>query len=136
MNRNDEIELTEAGDTGEHGEYVVHRDHHRNMIALSICFVMAVLLWMIAMNAEDTRHCKLSLDATGTENYRYELSLDEVEVQGSVSALKELHTVHVNSPMLAMVGEGTYVVPAEYLVLPEGVRVVGDIELTITVIAK
>ena len=135
MNRNDEIEINEAADSGS-GEYVVRRDYQRNMIALSICFVLAVLLWMFAMNAEDTRTCELFLDATGSDQYRYELSHDEVEVSGSVALLKDLEVVHINIPVLAQVGEGTYRIPAEYLVLPDGVQLTGDIELTITVIAK
>jgi len=42
----------------------------------------------------------------------------------------------VNIPMLSLVTEGTYVVPAEYVELPDGVRLTEDVELTITVTPK
>ena len=138
MNRNDEIEIKEKTpeEQADSGEYVVLRNYHHSMIALAVCFVLAVMLWMVSMNAEDTRRYRLHLDATGADNYTYTLSLDEVEVKGRISALKDMSVVHVNIPMLALVTEGTYVVPAEYVELPDGVRLTEDVELTITVTPK
>ena len=132
MNRKHEHESIAA----ENGEYAVHHSRRRDIIAAVICLVLAVVVWMLVMNVDDTAHVDLAV-ADGSDAYVYTLSDESLEVTGTVVALKKAKdaSIKVIVPDEA-VAPGTYQLSLENLVLPEGVALLGLPDLTLTVSPK
>ena len=114
-------------------EYVVHRSRLSDIIAIFVCIALALVVWTVVMNTEDTDQIfvKVVDPAVG---YTYELSLEHVEVQGTVAALRTAKFVGVRLPQGVQPGE--YEIDENDLVLPRGVRLVAPVTLILTVRAK
>ncbi len=102
------------------------------ILAALLCILLAGLVWVCVMNTTDTDF--IPVRAQGAEGYECTLSVDGVEVEGKVSALRNLDEVVVTIP--DGLAPGTYYVPVEMLALPEGVTPSGVWSATVTVKAK
>ena len=106
-----------------------HRGVRQTLLAVLICLLLATVVWFCVMNAQDTDYIPVSVQAPH-EGYTYTLSAEGIEVTGSVAALRGLSDIGVIIPGHV---PGVYTLTAEDLVLPEGVRVSGELHLTLTV---
>ena len=116
------------------GEYTVHRSRLSMIVAAVCCLILAFVVWMLVMNAGDTKRLPLVL-VGGGEEYTYTLSDAELEVSGSVLYLKKAEKIEVVVPAEA-VEPGTYAIALEKLVLPEGVSLSELTGITLTVSKK
>ena len=122
-----------AKDT-ETGEYALPRNRRANVIAAIVCLLLALAVWVLVMNAEDSNYVPVTL-RDAPEGYECVLSDSVIEVQGSVHYLKMADAVEVIFPE-DITGPGTYQLELEDLVLPEGVSLKGGMNLTLTVTRK
>ena len=118
----------------EANEYMPHRKHVSTIIAAVVCLLLAFLIWLLVMNTNDTAYVALEITG-GTEAYTYVLSDTELEVGGAVQFLKGSKTIKVIVPESAT-ENGTYALQLADLVLPEGVALVEELHLTLTVTKK
>ena len=114
-------------------EYVVRRSRLSDIIAVIVCIALALMVWTFVMNTEDTDQI-LTKVVNPDPSYTYELSVEYVEVHGTVAALRNADFVSVRLP--EGVAPGQYELDGDDLILPEGVRLVEPIQLTLTVRAK
>ena len=122
-------------ETGAEQERIGHSSHHSvygAVIALLICFALALVVWVGVMNTQDTDYIPVSVAAP--MGYECALSVDGVEVQGRVSDLRGLDRLVITIP--AGVSAGTYYVPAEMLELPDGVALTQEWNATLTIKIK
>ena len=122
--------------TADNGEYAVRHNRKRDIVAVFVCLLLALVVWLLVMNADDTASVTLTLEG-GTEAYSYTLSDDSLEVAGTVIFLKaaQRDSIVVKIPAEAN-APGTYHIAVEELVLPEGVALTSLPELTLTVSEK
>ena len=97
-----------------------------DLIALSVCLLLAVLVWICAMNATDTDYVALKAEAGGVCTF----SADLVEVKGPVAQLKHTSEAEVIVKDLA---PGVYTLTEDMLKLPKDVHLSGDPHVTVTV---
>jgi hypothetical protein len=102
------------------------------MLAVLLCILLAGIVWVCVMNTQDTDFIPVRLEAP--EGYECTLSVDGVEVEGKVSALRNLDVVVISIP--DDWGPGTHYVTTSMLVLPEGVTPSGAWDVTVTVKLK
>ncbi len=118
----------------QRGGEPARRSEHRRWdfpVAL-VCVLLAFLVWLCVMNVRDTEHVSLEIkDALA--GYTYELSTNSVEIEGNLATLKRVDAIHVEMPMH---GVGTYTIPEENILLPEGVSLASSTRITVTVRAK
>ena len=114
------------------GEYAVHRSRVFDVIALLICLLLALLIWIGVMNAKDCEQVSLRVLAPH-DDYTYTLSIDTLEVEGKSVDLKSAESIGVRVPGHAA---GVYTLTEEDLELPEGVRLTAPVEITLTVRPK
>ncbi len=134
MDNRNEIDVKSADIEQGNGEYAVRRSRRANIIAIAVCLLLALLVWVMVMNAEDTERVSLSLDAPDNE-YVYELSDDEIEIKGSVAELKNIEEIVV-LPSEEMNKPGVHHVSIDNFDFPEGITLAGVPELTIIVKEK
>ena len=116
------------------GEYVVHRSRLSDVIAIVVCLALALVIWVAVMNAPDTDYIATEvLDTSG--EYTYTLSEAHLEVEGTVADLRRAKSIGICVPQDIVPGV-PYTLTEEDLVIPEGVRLVGTLELTLTVRQK
>ena len=114
-------------------EYVVRHSFLANVIALVLCVAIALVLWVVVMNTADSDQiCTEVLNPNDT--YEYVLSLDHLEVEGTVAALRLVRTIGVKVPQGAV--PGVYALTEEDLVIPAGVQLTKPLSMTLTVKAK
>ncbi|MBE6630803.1 MAG: hypothetical protein E7624_08165 [Ruminococcaceae bacterium] len=110
----------------------VHKRVFSTLLALGVCLVLALFVWIVVMNAEDTS-C-VTVRIVGPNDMEYELSDTDVEIEGTVAKLKELGVIEIVVP--AGTAAGVYRVTDVDLGLPDGVRVVEEWEALLTIKAK
>lgn len=122
--------------TAENGEYAVRSSRKRDIVAAVVCLLLALVVWLFVMNADDTASVALTLQG-GEQAYSYTLSAENLEVAGRVMAIKgaKRDGIVVNIPAEAT-APGSYEIELEDLVLPEGVALTSLPELTLTVSAN
>jgi hypothetical protein len=125
----DKIILPENGEAQELSSSLPHRSLRSTVIAVLLCALLAVAVWLCVMNLSDTDYVALEVEAP-RDGYTYELSAHGVEVTGAVYALKDLDRIGVIVPGHV---PGIYTLTQEDLVLPEGVHLSGELYLTLTV---
>ena len=118
----------------DNGEYAVRRSRLSLVIAAVVCLLLAVVVWLAVMNVKDTKHLPLTL-VGGDSEYTYVLSDAELEVSGSVVFLKMAEEIKVIVPEDAN-SPGTYIIPLETLVMPQGVSLSELTGITLTVTGK
>ena len=118
----------------ESGEYTPHRSHVSLVVAGLACLLLALFVWLFVMNGDDTAYVTLELTG-GSSEYSYVLSDTDLEVSGAVHFLKKAESIRVIVPESA-IGNGTYKIALADLVLPEGVSLTEELDLTLTVTQK
>lgn len=114
-------------------EYVVRRSRLSDVIAVIVCIALALMVWTLVMNTEDSDQIVTKV-IDPNPSYTYELSLEYVEVHGTVATLRNAKFVGVRLP--EGVAPGQYELDGDDLILPKGVRLAEPIQLTLTVCAK
>ena len=114
-------------------EYVVRRSRLSDIIAVIVPVALALIVWVVVMNTEDSDQVFLKV-IDPTAGYTYELSVEHVEIEGTVAALRTAKFVGVRLP--ENIGPGEYEIDEEELILPRGVRLTEPIRLSVTVKAK
>lgn len=129
MKEKDTVKREEAQKQGE-----TRRAEHRRWdfpVAL-VCVLLAFLVWLCVMNVRDTEHVSLEVkDALA--GYTYELSTKSVEIEGNLATLKRVEAIEIEMPVHV---EGTYTIPEENILLPEGVSLASNTRITVTVRQK
>ena len=117
----------------ENGEYAVRHRRKRDVVAAVICLLLALVVWLLVMNVDDTAQITLEV-ADASETYTYTLSDESLEVTGAVVALKQAKQegITVKLPEGATL-PGCYTITPNELILPEGVALTALPELTLTV---
>ena len=115
-------------------EYVVRRSRVSNVIAIVVCIALALTVWVMVMNTQDSDHIFTKV-LEPSDAYTYELSLEHLEVEGSVAALRHATSIGVVIPEEA-VAPGVYTLTEADLVIPQGVRLAEPLNMTLTVKAK
>ena len=131
MNRN-QIELENQNEL-QQGEYVVRRSRRSTIIALCVCVLLALVVWVAVMNAQDTDQIAIELLATSNE-YSYTLSDAHIEVEGTVAVLRHVKVIEIS--VSDYDEPGVYELTEDQLELPEGVSLTKPLTLTITVAEK
>ena len=132
MNRNPEVETQNEG--RQDGEYVVRLSRLSDIIAILVCAVLAVIVWVAVMNATDTDYLKLEILAPDT-SMEYTLSETHLEVEGTVAVLRDADSIGIS--IAAYDKPGEYVINPEQLQLPDGVTLVdSNARLVLTVRQK
>ena len=131
MNRN-QIELENQNEL-QQGEYVVRRSRRSTIIALCVCVLLALVVWVAVMNAQDTDQIAIELLATSNE-YSYTLSDAHIEVEGTVAVLRHVKVIEIS--VSDYDEPGVYTLTEDQLELPEGVSLTKPLTLTITVAEK
>ena len=102
------------------------------VLALCVCLLLAVFVWVFAMNAQESR--SVSLIAPVHANVQYEISVPKIEIEGTVMTLKQIDAIMVDVP--EGLEEGRYSLSAQHLILPEGVSLTGSWSAVLTVTKK
>lgn len=121
-----------APEASQNGQFEVVRNRKMDIVAIVVCLLIAVLVWLVFMNTNDSDYVELSI-ANPADNCRYELSVTQVEIEGTISDLRRVSRIEVILPE----GEATeYHLNEGDLVLPEGVTLSKGLNLTVTVKPK
>lgn len=120
-------------DMHEDTDFTVQRSRSVKIIAAVLCILLAVLVWLVVIQLEQTDTFKLSLKGA-PHQYICVLSDTMIDVKGTALVLKEIDTIEVICPTID--APGTYQLTASDLQLPEGVTLAEELVLTLTVIAK
>ena len=116
-------------------ERISHRKVYSAILAAVICIALALAVWVGVMNTQDTDYIPVRL--VGPEGYRCHVSVDGVEVKGRVSDLRNLDEIVIEldeQEALRILFPGGGKADAEdYLKLPDGVTIAGDLNAVITV---
>lgn len=127
-NKNNQNDMHEGTD------FTVRRTRSTNVIAAVLCIMLAVALWLVVMQLEQTDTVTLTLKGA-PDAYACVLSDTMIDVKGTTLTLKRLETVEVVCP--AWIKEpGTYYLSPADIRLPEGVTLAEEFLLTVTVVAK
>ena len=132
MNRN-KIDIEKQNEQKK-DEYVVRRSRLSDVVAAIVCVVLALAIWVAVMNTPDTDHIATAVIAASDE-YTYTLSEAHLEVEGTVANLRRTKTIGIRVPQDIELGV-PYALTEADLVIPKGVRLVGALELTLTVKQK
>ena len=127
-NKNNQNDMHEGTD------FTVRRTRSTNVIAAVLCIMLAVALWLVVMQLEQTDTVALSLKGA-PDAYTCVLSDTMIDVKGKTLALKGIDVIEVACPAWIS-APGTYSLTAADLKLPEGVVLAEELVLTVTVSAK
>ena len=132
---NDKEILMEKDAEQEKSSRAPRRSIYGAIIAAAVCVVLALVVWVGVMNTQDTDYIPVRL--VGPEGYRCHVSVDGVEVKGRVSDLRNLDEIVIEldeQEALRILFLGGGKADAEdYLKLPDGVTIAGDLNAVITV---
>ena len=120
------------GATDQKQEKPLHGRVLSTVLALCVCLLLAVFVWVFAMNAQESR--SVSVVAPVHANVQYEISVPKIEIEGAVMMLKQIDAIMVDVP--EGLEEGRYSLSAQDLILPEGVSVTGSWSAVLTVTKK
>ena len=125
---------------GEQNEVtpVSHRKVLVSLLAAVICLLLAALVWVCVMNTQDTDYIPIRVIAPA--EYECELSVDGVEVEGTVATLRTLKeiavTVSAEDAAYVVYLGGEALMPEAMLQLPDGVHLTRDWSAVLTVTKK
>lgn len=120
-------------DQQKNGEYAVRRSRRSNIIAAVVCLLLALVVWGVIMGTGDTDYVAVRV-MNPEDEFEYTLSVDLLEVGGSVGALRRADQIGVILP--EKVVSGVYRLTVDDLVLPEGVHLMAEPDIVLTVRAK
>ncbi len=121
-------------DVHEDTDFTVRRSRSSNVIAAVLCILLAVVVWLVVMQLEQTDTVSLSLKGV-PDGYVCVLSDTMIDVRGTALTLKNVDTIEVVYPKWIR-SPGTYYLTATDLSLPEGVTLAEELVLTVTMVAK
>ena len=122
--------LIENGAEQESAPLPAHKGIYMNLLAALACVLIALVVWVCVMNAHDTDYIPLRV-YNPQSGVTYEFSADNLQVEGRVSALKDLTVISIVLP--EGLPFGTYRLTEADLNLPDGVHPADDLQLTLTV---
>ena len=111
------------------GEYAVHRNRWMDAVVLLVCLLLALLVWIVVMQTENTDKAELYVMAP-QDGLTYTLSIDSVEIEGKIVDLKAVERIGVRVPGHTA---GVYTLTEQDLDLPEGVQLTAPLTLTLSV---
>ena len=117
----------------QNGQYAVHRSRRSTIIAAAVCLLLALIVWVVIMGSGDSDYVAVRV-LDPAEEFTYTLSVDLLEVEGTVGALRHADYIGVRVPQNAV--SGVYHLTVDDLVLPDGVHLTAEPEITLTVRAK
>ncbi len=117
----------------QNGQYAVHRSRRSTVIAAAVCLLLALIVWVVIMGSGDSDYVSVRV-LDPAEEFTYTLSVDLLEVEGTVGALRHADYIGVRVPQNAV--SGVYHLTVDDLVLPDGVHLTAEPEITLTVRAK
>ena len=117
----------------KNGEYAVRHSRIATVIAAVVCVLLAVFVWAVIMGTTDSDYVPVELTNTN-DAYTYTVSVDLIEVTGTVGALRHADHVAIRVPDSAV--SGVYHLTVDDLVLPEGIGLANEVDITLTVRAK
>lgn len=132
MNRK-EIDAQSNVEQQKNGEYAVHRNRRSNIIAAVVCLLIALVVWVVIMGSGDSDYIATRV-LDPKEEYTYTLSVDFLEVEGTVGNLRHADHIGVRVPEGAV--PGVYHLTVDDLVLPDGVHLTADPDITLTIRSK
>ena len=131
MNRKTTVSTADAEQNN--GQFAVKRNHKADIVAILVCVLIALLVWLVLMNGVETDIVELVV-VNKDPAYEYELSVTQVEVEGSAVDLRKVTEIPVKLP--DGLEPGVYRlddVHGAALLLPEGISLARSLNLTITV---
>ena len=132
---NDKEILMEKDAEQEQSERAPRRRVYGSILVIILCLVMALVVWVGVMNTQDTDYIPVRL--VGPEGYRCHVSVDGVEVKGRVSDLRNLDEIVIEldeqEALRILFPCGGKADAEDYLKLPDGVTIAGDLNAVITV---
>lgn len=136
---NDKKFLAEKDAEQEGGARVSHRNVYGALLAIVVCILLALVVWVGVMNTQDTDYIPVRIVVP--EGYECTLSVDGVEVQGKVCDLRNLDelviTLSREEVLYVMTTFGGSATVNEALLrLPSGVYVTREFSAVLTVKAK
>ena len=135
MNRKQHIDTSEQIKESGNGEYALRRSRRSTVIAALVCLLLAFVVWVVLMGFMDSDYVAVRVQ-NAPENTVCTPSVELVEVRGALAVLRGTREVEVK--LLTDNGDGVYrLADGELeLILPEGVTLVSDVDLSVTVRAK
>ena len=131
MNRKNTVSTVEAEQNN--GQFEVKRNHKADIIAALVCVLIALLVWLVLMNGVETDFVELVV-VNKDPAYKYELSVTQVEVEGSAVDLRKVTEIYVKLP--EGLKPGVYRlddIHGASLLVPEGISLARTLNLTVTV---
>lgn len=122
------------GEVAEGAQQPKHRNVRAHIVALVICLLLAVAVWIVVMGRTDSDYLRLELRG-GEDDMNYELSASALEVEGKVADLRHANVIRVYVPQ-SIDEPGEYRLQWSDLILPDGVVLTGELSLTLKVTAK
>lgn len=117
----------------KNGEYAVRRSRRSTIIAAVVCLLLALVVWVVIMGSGDSDYVVVRVEQP-VDGFTYTLSVDFLEVEGTVASLRHADHIGVRVPQNAV--SGVYQLTVDDLVLPDGVHLTAEPEITLTVRAK
>ena len=115
----------------QNGQYAVARNRRFDAVAALACLLIAVLVWLVFMNRTESDYVELVI-AQPQAGYEYELSVTQVEIEGSVTALRDVTEIKIKLPALEE-GKQVYTLCEANLEMPDGIVLSKALTLTVTV---
>lgn len=115
------------------GQYAVRRSRRSTIIAAAVCLLLALVVWVVIMGTGDSDYVAVCV-LEPEEEFTYTLSVDLLEVEGTVGALRHADHIGVRLPQNAV--SGVYHLTVDDLVLPDGVHLTAEPDITLTIRAK
>ena len=136
MNRKQHIDTSNQAKEPENGEYALRRSRRSTVIAALLCLLLAFVVWAVLMGFIDSDHVAVRVQNAPADTVCTS-SVELVEVRGALAILRSTKEVEVklledkNADGIYRLAEGEL-----ELILPEGVTLVSDVDLSVTVRAK
>ena len=132
---NDKEILMEKDAEQEQSERAPRRRVYGSILAIILCLVLALVVWVGVMNSQDTDFIPVRVE--GPDGYRCHLSVEGIEVQGKVSDLRGLDEIVIEldeqEALRILFPCGGEDEAERYLKLPDGVSLTGNLNAVITV---
>lgn len=121
-----------ADNEQQNGQYAVGRNRKVDIIAICVCLLIALLVWLVFMNRTESDYVELVID-NPAEGYEYKLSVTQVEIEGRVTDLRQVNEIKVVLPAW---NADEYHLDEGDLELPDGVSLSKSLNLTVEVTAS